>query len=121
MTLEQKKYRKKRKHRKAKTEKTKTEKTEEKPEKKKEKNANTTKFESKTKFEDFSENNGATYSEAKTKLQKLGANSATKTTKPRKFTRKVPLKKRRTNVVPTLVRRFSRLHPLNAIPPSLRL
>ena len=98
MTLEQKEFRKKRKQRKAKTEKNENRKNRKKNKKtKQKKSANTTKFNRKTKFEDFNETNGATYPQAKTTLrrggsgtqQKLGANSTTKTTKPRKFTRKV--------------------------------
>ena len=96
--LEQKEYRQKNENiENRKQKKPKTEKTEKKPEKKQKKNLNTTKFKRRKKFEDFNEKNGATYPQAKTTLrrggsgtqQKLGANSTTKTTKPRKFTRKV--------------------------------
>ena len=100
MTLEQKEFRKKTKTEKSENRKKRKQK---KPKKKKnkktkqKKSANTTKFNRKTKFEDFNETNGATYPQAKTTLrrggsgtqQKLGGNSTTKTTKPRKFTRKV--------------------------------
>ena len=98
---------------------------------KKGKNANTTKYKRKRKYNkkygtrDPKAKNGDEESGRMRRVwgrdKELGANSIAKTTKPRKITQKTSLEKRRTNVVPTLVRRFSRLHPLNAIPPSLRL